>query len=371
MRHSKPGSKSITVPTYSIISAGSVANCLTDALPYCKGKSSVSPPRNRAQRPTDKEIFRNTCLLRQDGPSRTTNRHLCWQKSMSALEKMGRLAICCCRGFSRKLRGPSGLAKPQQQETERSPRMERSSIGYARTLGRNRSVRQRWICVRRVYVRPNSLAEAKRQPGAQVSRTTTTHSPASGFVPAPERDLISRSEQTVAHFKYPNRFVGVKACRRQDRADSINSARAKSDRGLNGFARRYFPAGRHGPSCPVASSGAGLHRLLFETSVKSTVPALAPARQFSGHVFATSYRRLLAGPRSSGPAGRKLLFRARLERVVLDSDRRDSSVANRSNCSQSVRNGPVAAGFRAAQRHDPCTLTADTAERQSPVLGPT
>jgi hypothetical protein len=46
---------------------------------------------------------------------------------------------------------------------------------------------------------------------------------------------------TVAYLKHPNRFVGMRSRWQPDCVDSIGSAQARPDRGLNGFIRGHFP----------------------------------------------------------------------------------------------------------------------------------
>jgi hypothetical protein len=95
-------------------------------------------------------------------------------------------------------------------------------------------VRQRRVSRMRVL-----SGRSHAQIGAQSGKAT--RSSASGFAPTPESELKFRGEQTVAYLKYPNRFVGTRACWQPDCVDSIGSAQARPDRGLNGFIRGHFP----------------------------------------------------------------------------------------------------------------------------------
>jgi len=141
--------------------------------------------------------------------------------------------------------------------------------------------------VMRVFVRPRSVAEAKRHPrGADRAPVAAVLAP--GFQPTPQHDLKFRGGRTIAHLAFTNFFVGGAAAWQQSDVDNINRALAEamSDTKLNNVMCQYFG------NQAITTTFLGTHftgttkpKKVTETSAKQMLTALFNGGQLSGISF--------------------------------------------------------------------------------------
>ncbi|HZT78179.1 MAG TPA: hypothetical protein VFA27_16105 [Vicinamibacterales bacterium] len=138
--------------------------------------------------------------------------------------------------------------------------------------------------IMRVFVRPRSIAEAKRHPRASEHRPQAK-ALAPGFQPTPQHDLKFRGGRTIAHLAFTNFFVGGVAAWQKSDMDNINRAlaAAMSDPKLNNVMAQYFG------NQAITTSFLGAHVLdvkkpkkVTETSAKQMITNLFNGGQLSG-----------------------------------------------------------------------------------------
>jgi hypothetical protein len=147
----------------------------------------------------------------------------------------------------------------------------------------------------RVFVKPNSRAEALRHPNA-AKRRALAEDLAPGFEATPQHDLRFRGGRTIAHLNYVNFFVGGFASWDQSDVDNIGAtlAKAMSDSRLNNVIRQYF-ANQDITTTFLATHFVGGKRpkLVTQTSAEKLIADLFAGGQLSGIDFPSTVINLM------------------------------------------------------------------------------